>query len=800
MTEHLPETHAPSTPNPAEPTIATVTFLRPTAPVAGGDTWEGWDDESYEGDTPAPAVPAPVVVPPMPTAPPVTGPDDRTVVLETARAVLDKTTTPAPAATGKVEKVDLDDFDDAPLIPAWMYSAEGWAAWAGVFYRARRRDFRRWVRRQPTDKGHVRQFGRGVRRSHEWVVGFEGVRVQGAAHTAHVLTREARLAARHARFTPRILGTKKELAMKAAERATKAAEEAVLLHKKAKKDRNRARNLRAGVVYGPPLAAIGTGYAMGGGLGLAAGLLSTFAGGAFIGRTPYDEDADWTTEWRSLGDGDRMTAPMLDQAFRAAKVIGSEESLRVVQMPMLDARGAWTAVLDLPPGIPAKRAIRATDELAAAFGVEEAQVSIAKRGRSGRIELYVSRDLPFTDKAKPGPLLALETAANFWGPISIGPDVRGLPISISVVERSGLIGGEPGAGKSASGNTILLAAALDPRVILVLADGKGGGDLEPFEHLCECFEGDADPEAFYEMLKERVEDMKRRYALLKKLGKRKVTEELAAKYPELRQLLLWVDELMFYTTDEEYGKKITKLLRNLVSRGRAAGIITFCATQKPGSDVVDTSLRDLLSIRWALRCTTPEASDTILGKGAAASGYSAKTIQSEMRGAGLLWAEGTNPTMVRADYYTDEQVEQLLARATEWRRAAGTLPKAPLRLIDQLTALAEEGDEDAAVLSKVLSCFFVEDIAARQRAVNGGMDREKAEEEISVDWLPGQVILDYVTSQTGITVTAEKLAALVVRTDEEKAKRPWGEKKTRVTGYPLARVEAAASARFGLTA
>ncbi|WP_327162042.1 FtsK/SpoIIIE domain-containing protein [Streptomyces zaomyceticus] len=792
MTEHQAEPHTPSTPTPpAEPTIATVTFLRPAAPTPAPGDDDVWLDLP---DGPAPAAP------PMPSArPAVPGPDERTIVLDTARVILEKTTTPATVGT-VVEKVDLDDFDDRPLIPAWMRSAEGWAAWSGVFARARRRDFRRWIRRQPTQQGHVRQFGRGARRTHEWVVGFEGVRVQSAAHTAHVLTREARLAARHARFTPRILGSKKGLAMVAAEKATKAAEEAVLLHKKAKKDRNRARNLRAGVAYGPPLTAIGTGYVMAGGLGLAAGILSTFAGGAFVGRTPYDEDADWTSDWRSLGDGDRMSAPMLDQCFRAAKVIGSDESLRIVQMPMLDTRGAWTSVLDLPPGVPAKRAIRATDELAAAFGVEEAQVSVMKRGRSGRIELYVSRDLPFTDKAAPGPLLVLDSAADFWGRISIGPDVRGIHQSISVVERSGLVGGEPGAGKSASGNTILLAAALDPRVILHLADGKGGGDLEPFEHLCEAYEGDADPAAFDTMLDDELADMKARYTLLKKLGKRKVTEELANQHPELRQKLLWVDELMLYTTDDEYGKKITKKLRNLVSRGRAAGIITFCATQKPGSDVVDTSLRDLLSIRWALRCTTPEASDTILGKGAAASGYSARTIQSEMRGAGLLWAEGANPQMVRADYYTDEQVNALIERATEWRRAAGTLPKAPLRLVDRLNTLAEEGDEDAAILAKALICFFVEEMAAQQRAVNGGMDREKAEEEISVEWLPGQVILDYVKSQTGITVTAEKLASLVVRTDEEKAKRPWGPKGSRVTGYPLARVEAAATGRFGLTA
>lgn len=722
--------------------------------------------------TPAPTL-ATVTV--LPTARPA---DPDTVVLDSARRVLADLSAPAEVP---VEKVDLDTFDDAPLLPAWMKTPEGWAAFAGVFYRARRRGFRRWVRRQPTTQGHVRQFGRGTRRAHDWVVGFEGVRVQGTAHTAHVLTREARAAARSARFTPRILGTKKELAMKTADKLQKDAEAAVALHKKARKDRNRVRNLRASVVYGPPLAAIGGGFVTTGWLGAAAGTLATFAGGAFAGRKPYEEEADWSADWRSLGDGDRMTAPMLDQSFRAAKVIGADETLRIVQMPMLDARGAWSTVIDLPPGIPAKKAMRAVDELSAAFGVEAAQVSVSKVGRSGRIELYVSKTLPFTEKPGRGPLLELEGATDFWGRIAIGPDVRGERVSISVVERSGLVGGEPGAGKSASGNTILLAAALDPRVILWLADGKGGGDLEPFEPLCDEFEGDADPEAFYEMLQAAIADMKQRYALLKKLGKRKVDESLANRHPELRQKLVWVDELMFYTTDEDFGKKITKALRNLVSRGRAAGIVTFCATQKPGSDVVDTSLRDLLSIRWALRCTTPEASDTILGKGAASSGYSAKTIESEMRGAGLLWAEGTNPRLVRADYYSDEQVNELLELATDLRTKAGTLPRGPVSLADQLR---ERADDDAAILA-----VLVEEFEARTAASADGA---------TVDWLPGAVLLA-VLKDAGLDVTAEKLGALVVRSeDEKKAKRAW--EGSRVSGYLLTRVTATITARYGLTA
>ncbi|MER7050498.1 FtsK/SpoIIIE domain-containing protein [Streptomyces jumonjinensis] len=714
---------------------------------------------------------------------------DEAAVVESARRVLEGRVETAGSGIEKVDEPDFDTFDDRPLIPAWMKSAEGWAMYSGVFYRARVRGYRRWVRRQRTDRGHVAQFRRGRRRVHDWVRGFEGIQLQAIAHQAHIAAAEARSAARTARFTPGLMKNKKQVAQREADRTQTVAMQAIAEHKKLRGNRRRAYSLRLGAAYGPPAAAIAAGFVQAGWIGATAGSLATFAGGAVAGRHPITEETDWSADWRSLGDGDAMTAPMLDKCFQAAKVIAADESLAIIQMPMLDARGAWSTIVDLPPGIPVKKAMRSHAELASAFGVEEAQLTISrnksKGARAGRLELYVSKELPFTGDVDPGPLLALEAAANFWGRIEIGPDVRGLPISISVVERSGLIGGEPGAGKSASGNTILLAAALDPRVILWLADGKGGGDLEPFEPLCDRYEGSADPEAFDAMLDEAILDMKHRYALLKKLGKRKVTEELANKYPELRQKLLWVDELMLYTTDDDFGKKITKKLRNLVSRGRAAGIITFCATQKPGSDVVDTSLRDLLSIRWALRCTTPEASDTILGKGAAASGYSAKSIEPEMRGAGLLWAEGTNPTLVRADYYSDDQVKELLERAYDLRAKAGTLPEGPKSLADKLR---DQGDDDAQVLAVLVDVFTAYDQEAKA-------DDENA----AVDWLPGTELLDALKA-AGVDITPEKLARLVVREADEKKKRTWEGSASALNGYPLTAVLRAAQTKYGLTA
>jgi len=731
-------------PTSSESGLATITYLAPKWPAPEGAT-------VTEPTIPGYSIPQP-------------GQSADQTVIDSARQVLDGLTAPASTAPARIEKVDLDSFDDSPLIPAWMRSAEGWAARSGVFYRARLRAYRRWVRRQRTTHGHIAQARRGSRRLHDWVVGLEGVQLQSLHHAAQIAAREARQVNRVARFTPKMMPVKHKAALAAAVKATAAAETATAAYRKARKERQRIRQMRAAVVYGPPTVAITAGYAGGGWLGASVGALAAFAGTAVAGRHPVSEEQDWSADWRSLGDGDPMSAPMLDSVFRAAKVIGSEETLRIVRMPMLDDRGAWSAIVDLPPGVPAKKALTSRAELASGFGIEDAQVTLSKGGRSGRIELYIANELPFTQPAGRGPLLDLDGPANFWGRISIGPDVRGLPISISVVERSGLIGGEPGAGKSASGNTILLAAALDPRVILRLADGKGGGDLEPFEPLCEQYEGDADPEALNAMLDDTLAVMKARYALLKKLGKRKVTEDLANRHPELRQMLLWVDELMLYTTDDEYGKKITKKLRNLVSRGRAAGIITFCATQKPGSDVVDTSLRDLLSIRWALRCTTPEASDTILGRGAAASGYSAKSIESEMRGAGYLWSEGSNPQMVRADYYSDEQVNELIEFATGLRAKAGTLPVAARSLGEQLRALA---DESATLLAALIDAY------------------DEAGGDGPAEWLPGSLLLD-AAKTAGLTVTSEQISALVVRPEEEKKKRDW--QGSRVYGYLRTRV------------
>jgi DNA segregation ATPase FtsK/SpoIIIE-like protein len=119
------------------------------------------------------------------------------------------------------------------------------------------------------------------------------------------------------------------------------------------------------------------------------------------------------------------------------------------------------------------------------------------------------------------------------------------------------------------------------------------------------------------------EEMEARYRELLARGLRKVPREGG-----LPLHLVICDELAFYLTlpDKRLRQEFAELLRDLVARGRAAGVIVVAATQKPGADVVPSALRDLFGFRLALRCNTPQASDTILGQGWASAGADASQI------------------------------------------------------------------------------------------------------------------------------------------------------------------------------
>lgn len=368
------------------------------------------------------------------------------------------------------------------------------------------------------------------------------------------------------------------------------------------------------------------------------------------------------------------------RVFVNAKLAKDIDDVRVVgPVTRLDDI-AWTAIVELPPGTPAKLAIKRQPELAAAIGVDLAQLALdLVPGHNGRVAVWCADSDPLAGPAIQSPLASRTTPFDVWTErVSVGVDVRGRSVSFALPERSLLTGGEPGAGKSVGCNNILCAVALDPHARMWMVDGKGGADLMDYEDIADRSLPDPDPEAMLDLVRDAQDDMSDRYRRFRALGEKKLTREIAAELG-LRWTLLHVDELQFFIADEKYGKRIVNGLWDLVSRGRAAGWFTSGATQRPGTDVVPSKLRDILSIRWAFRCTTPDASNSILGRGWAKRGYSADTIDATQRGAGLLYAEGGMPVPMRTYLLEDREVTALAKRAYRMREEAGTLPQSDAR-------------------------------------------------------------------------------------------------------------------------
>ena len=248
-------------------------------------------------------------------------------------------------------------------------------------------------------------------------------------------------------------------------------------------------------------------------------------------------------------------------------------------------------------------------------------------------------------------------------PVYLGPDERGSAVSVTLAGRNILMGGEPGSGKSVALNNVVGHAALCEDVKLVLIDGKLV-ELLPWARIADEFVGN---DAFQAntVLATLQAEMDRRYEILARSGKRKIT-----KTDELPAIMLVIDELAYFSVTagtKDTQEAFIRLVRDLVARGRAAGIIVVAATQRPSADIIPTSLRDLFAFRLAFRCTTDSSSDIILGVGWAKEGYSAKRIAPEDRGVGWLLAEGGLPRRIKTAYLSDEDIQILVGRAA-WVR------------------------------------------------------------------------------------------------------------------------------------
>src|SRR5260370_20133255 len=159
--------------------------------------------------------------------------------------------------------------------------------------------------------------------------------------------------------------------------------------------------------------------------------------------------------------------------------------------------------------------------------------------------------------------------------------------------------------------------------------------------------------------------MNSRYERLLATGRRKITREDGEPV-----YLVVIDEYAYYSAT--IGKKqeredFAALARDLIARGRAAGVIMILATQRPSHQIIDPSMRDLFAYRLAFRCTTDSSSDVVLGQGWAAQNYTAAVIDPLARGVGWLLSQTGVPRPIKTAYLTDTDITDLAAYAAALR-------------------------------------------------------------------------------------------------------------------------------------
>jgi DNA segregation ATPase FtsK/SpoIIIE, S-DNA-T family len=306
---------------------------------------------------------------------------------------------------------------------------------------------------------------------------------------------------------------------------------------------------------------------------------------------------------------------------------------------------------------------RRRDALAHAFGARSCQVRELGR-RPGYVQLVVGRRDPLAEVV---PALSPLDMVDL-GAVPIGRREDGGPWTVPLQGSHTLIVGATGAGKGSVQQSIIrgLAPAIrDGLVKLWALDPKGGMELAAGRPLFARFAHRTAAE-FAGLLEDAVAVMDERAGRL--MG---ITREHTPTVAEPLIVVL-VDELAALTAyaARDERNRINAALAQLISRGRAVGVVIVAALQDPRKEIIP--FRNLIPTRIALSLVEPDETDLVLGKGARDKGADCSRIPLRS-GIGWVWCDGqAEPTRVRAAWVTDDDIAAMVQAYTPGTPAPAT--------------------------------------------------------------------------------------------------------------------------------
>ncbi len=396
-----------------------------------------------------------------------------------------------------------------------------------------------------------------------------------------------------------------------------------------------------------------------------------------------------------------MDPQILVDAFRDAKLIGKDETLRLVERASRVGAG-WAITVDLPATRKAADVVKNREALASALAVDEVQLLVERvrgnGGHAGRVAMWVADTDPYAAPPLRTPLLDVQYW-DAWRPVPFGRDARDRRINLPLVWTSLLVGAIPRQGKTFAARLAAAGLILDPHTRLYVADFKAGKDWDAAAQVAHRFMSGDEPAhvlALAAWLVELVTDVQGRYRRMRELDNQtcpesKVTPAMS-RDPSLNMPItgIVIDEVQVpleeRTPVDVQGKKIPagqyigELLTWLAKKGPAAGIVLVLATQRPDTKTIPSALRAVLGSRFALRVMDWRDSNIILGEQMNTRGWDSSRLLPSHKGVGILRPDGDTAAgadvlamMVRTDYMPNDDWATLCTRGRALRAAAGTL-------------------------------------------------------------------------------------------------------------------------------
>lgn len=284
--------------------------------------------------------------------------------------------------------------------------------------------------------------------------------------------------------------------------------------------------------------------------------------------------------------------------------------------------------LTMPVGITVKSVIKYADDISAAVkSVKGVRVQAPIPGKNA-----VGVEVPNKKVQAVGLREILESKEFLFNKnalsYAVGKEVSGKAVVADMHDMPHmLVAGSTGSGKSVALNTIIISLIYkygpeDLRFLLVDPKQVEFYMYNGLPHLL-LPEAIIDPNKAVSALDWAIDEMERRYSLMRDSGVREIMEYLdlpevkSKKKEKFAHIVVIIDEFGDIMSLGSVKKDIEEKVRRLAQKGRAAGINLILATQRPSVDVITGVIKNNLPSRMAFAVQNFQDSRTILDTGGA---------------------------------------------------------------------------------------------------------------------------------------------------------------------------------------